>query len=74
MVRGNNVFLELLEKESRLPGEWDYLREFRRRDEQAIPDDEAIDRSLHRRRLVVEEGNHYRLRAPLMGRWLRRRV
>lgn len=74
VVRGNNVFLELLERESRLPGEWDYLRAFRRVEEQPVPDDEAMDRSLRRRRLVVEEDGRYRLRVPLMGRWLRQRV
>lgn len=74
VVRGNNVFLELLERESRLPGEWDYLRRFRRVEEQPVPDDEALDRSLRRRRLVVEEDGQYRLRVPLMGRWLRERV
>lgn len=73
VVRGNNVFLELLERESRLPGEWDYLRGFRRVEEQPVPEDEALDRSLRRRRLVVEEDGCYRLRVPLMGRWLRQR-
>lgn len=74
VVRGNNVFLELLEKESRLPGEWDYLRAFRSADEQAPPSDEAVARSLRRRLLVVEEDGRYRLRVPLMGRWLRERL
>jgi hypothetical protein len=74
VVRGNNVFLELLERESRLPGEWDYLRGFRKVEEQPVPEDEALDRSLRRRRLVVEEDGGYRLRVPLMGRWLRQRV
>jgi len=74
VVRGNNVFLELLERESRLPGEWDYLRAFRSTDEQPVPADEALDRSLRRRRLVVEEGGRYRLRVPLMARWLRERI
>ncbi len=74
VVRGNNVFLELLERESRLPGEWDYLREFRRVETQPIPTDEALERSLHRRRLVVEDDGRYRLRVPLMARWLRQRV
>jgi len=74
VVRGNNVFLELLERESRLPGEWDYLRAFRSIEEQPVPIDEALDRSLRRRRLVVEEGGRYRLRVPLMARWLRERI
>lgn len=74
VIRGNNVFLELLERESRLPGEWDYLRAFRRVEEQPVPDDEALDRSLRRRRLIVEEDGRYRLRVPLMARWLRQRM
>jgi hypothetical protein len=74
VVRGNNVLLELMERESRLPGEWDYLRAFRSREEQPVPSDEALDRSLRRRRLVTEEAGLYRLRVPLMGRWLRQRI
>jgi len=74
VVRGNNVFLELLERESRLSGEWDYLREFRRAETQPVPADEALERSLRRRRLVVEEDGRYRLRVPIMARWLRQRV
>jgi uncharacterized protein len=74
VVRGNNVFLELMERESRLPGEWDYLRTFRSIDEQPPPTDEALDRSLCRRRLVVENNGFYFLRVPLMARWLRQRV
>lgn len=74
IVRGNNVFLELLERESRLSGEWDYLRGFRKVREQAVPGDEALDRSLRRRQLVFEQDGLYRLRVPLMARWLRQRV
>jgi len=74
VVHGNNVFLELLKRESRLPGEWNYLRAFRTIEEQPVPIDEALDRSLRRRRLVVEEGGRYRLRVPLMARWLRERI
>jgi energy-coupling factor transporter ATP-binding protein EcfA2 len=73
VVRGNNVLLELMERESR-PDEWAYLRAFRSREEQPIPEDEALDRSLRRRRLVVEEAGRYRLRVPLMARWLRQRI
>ncbi|HKH43893.1 MAG TPA: AAA family ATPase [Thermoanaerobaculia bacterium] len=70
----NNTFLELLERESPLPGEWDYLRSFRSAEEQPVPSSEALDRSLRRRRLVIEEAGRYRLRVPLMARWLRQRV
>ena len=74
VVRGNNVFLELVEKESQLPGEWDYLRTFRTTEEQPAPADEAVARSLRRRRLVLEEDGRFRLRVPIMGRWLRDRL
>jgi hypothetical protein len=74
VVLGNNVFLELLERESRLPGEWDYLRVFRNTEEQPPPADVALARSLRRRLLVVEEQGKYRLRVPLMARWLRERI
>lgn len=72
--RGDNVLMELVERESRLPGEWDYVRAFRTTETQPIPDDEAIARSLRRRLLVTEEAGGFRLRVPLMGRWLRQRV
>ncbi len=73
VARGNNVFLELLEKESRLPGELGYLHAFRAADEQPVPTDQAVARSLRRRRLVSEQAGRFRLRVPLMGRWLRHR-
>ncbi len=73
VVRGDVVFRELLDRESTLPGEWDYLRAFRRREAQPPPADEAVERSLRRRLLIAEDGEHWRLRVPLMGRWLRQR-
>jgi hypothetical protein len=69
--RGDTVLRQLLEKECRLPGEWDYLRGFRLSEEQPPPTEEAIARSLKRRLLVVESGGTWRLRVPLMLRWLR---
>lgn len=51
-----------------------YLRGFRRRDTQPPPDDEAIYTSLRRRLLVEEAGDQWRLRVPLMQRWLRQRA
>lgn len=74
VVRGDNVLMELVERESKLPGEWDYVRAFRTVDLQPLPDDEAIARSLRRRLLVVEDAGRFRLRVPLMGRWLRQRL
>ncbi|MCG6860318.1 MAG: hypothetical protein LJE70_03405 [Chromatiaceae bacterium] len=52
---------------------WVYLRGFRERDLQPAPDDEDLRRSLRRRLLVTEEGDRWRLRVPLMQRWLRKR-
>jgi hypothetical protein len=73
IVSGDTVLRELMERESHLPGEWDYLRGFLRRDTQPPPEDEALHRSLRRRLLVVEDNGAWRLRVPLMQRWLRQR-
>lgn len=61
-----------MHSESTLEGEWAYLRGFARQTHQAPPADEAVGASLRRRQLVVEEGDQWRLRAPLMRRWLRK--
>ena len=71
--RGHNVFYQLFVKESCLPGELDYLRGFRTNDVQPPPPEEIVRRSLTRRLLVVADGEDWRLRAPLFGRWLRLR-
>ena len=73
VVSGDTVLRQLVQGESRLPGEWDYVRGFRRHDTQPPPDDEAVYRSLRRRLLVVEQNAEWRLRVPLMQRWLRER-
>jgi hypothetical protein len=75
IVRGHNVLYELMRRESSLPGEWEYLSAFRKREAQPPPEDEAIARSLRRRLLVVDEdaGGPWRLRVPLMRRWLLKR-
>ncbi len=74
VVHGDNVLYELLRRESKVDGEWDFLKTFASRDTQAAPVDEEIARSLRRRELVVEEGDVWRLRVPLMGRWLQERA
>lgn len=71
---GDLVFRQLMEKDCRAPGEWEYLCGFRERDLQSPPEADAIYRSLRRRLLVVEEGGKWQLRVPLMQRWLRRRT
>jgi hypothetical protein len=73
IVAGDTVLRELVERESRLPGEWDYLRTFRRLDSQPPPQDEALHRSLRRRLMVVEADGAWHMRVPLMQRWLRQR-
>ena len=75
IVRGHNVLYELMRGESSLPGEWEYLAAFRRQEAQPPPDDDAIGRSLRRRLLICEEGDNgpWRLRVPLMRRWLLKR-
>ena len=55
VVRGDTVLRQLLENESRLPGEWDYIQGFRRSDTQPPPGEDALHRSLRRRLLVAEE-------------------
>jgi hypothetical protein len=69
----DSVFEELMNRESTLPGEWEYLTAFRHHTTQPPPDNEAIYVSLRRRLLVEEENGEWRLRVPLMERWLRKR-
>ncbi len=75
VVSGDTVLRELVERECGLPGEWDYLRNFRRMDAQAPSADEGIERSLPRRRMIaVDAEGMWRMRVPLMQRWLRERA
>jgi len=73
VVRGDNVLRLLVQSESTLRGEWEYLVGFRRSETQAPPIEEALCTSLCRRLLVADEGGQWRLRVPLMQRWLRKR-
>jgi hypothetical protein len=73
ITAGDTVLRELMQGESALPGEWEYLAGFRSKGEQPPPDDEAIFRSLRHRQLIAEETGIWRLRVPLMQRWLRQR-
>ncbi len=73
IVSGHNVLYQLMRGESTLPGEWEYLSAFRKRETQSPPDNEAIYTSLRRRLLVEEENGEWRLRVPLMARWLKER-
>jgi hypothetical protein len=71
IARGHNVLYELLRRESMLPGEWEYLLAFRKIETQPPPDDENIAASIRRRLLIDEDNGQWRLRVPLMARWLR---
>ena len=76
IVRGHNVLYELMRRESFLPGEWEYLSAFRKQEAQPPPEDEAMASSLRRRMLVTmdDEVGQWRLRVPLMRRWLLKRA
>jgi hypothetical protein len=70
---GDTVLRQLLQPKDALPEEWEYLRGFRTRDVQPPPDNERVYQALRRRLLVAEENGEWRLRVPLMQRWLRQR-
>lgn len=71
--RGHAGLYELVCRECFLPGEWDYMERFRERESQPPPEDAKIARSLKRRLLVENDGAEWRMRVPLMRRWLRER-
>lgn len=73
IVSGDLVLRQLLERECRTAAEWAWLQGFRTADALPPPADDAAFTSLRRRLLIVPEGDHWRLRVPLMGRWLRER-
>jgi hypothetical protein len=70
IVKGHNVLYELSRRESRLPGEWEYLRGFAGSERQPPPADPRVYASLRRRLLLVESAGECVLRVPLMRRWL----
>ena len=73
IASGDAVLRQLVYSESRLAGEWEYLKGFRTHDLQEPPADEAVYQSLRRRLMVTEEDGRWRMRVPLMQRWLRER-
>lgn len=73
IVSGQIVLYQLMHDESKLPGEWDYLSNFRKTETQPPPQDEKIAASLRRRLLIEELNGEWRLRVPLMARWLKQR-
>jgi hypothetical protein len=68
--RGTVVLSELIEGECRTPAERQYLLGFRMADIQPPPPDEQVRRSLNRRLLIIQESERWRLRVPMMRRWL----
>ena len=69
--RATTTLMELIEFESLLQGEFAYLQGFRQSETQPPPTDPAVARSLRRRMLLADaDGGQYRLRVPLMRRWL----
>jgi AAA ATPase domain len=73
IIDGDTVLRQLMRGESEIPCEWEYLTGFRSKDQQSSPSDEAIFQSLRRRQLISEDSGMWRLRVPLMQRWLRQR-
>jgi hypothetical protein len=73
IVRGHNVLYQLLQQECQSDAEWQYLSGFRPADTQPPPTQDSVFRALKRRLLVEEVGSAWRLRVPLMERWLRKR-
>jgi len=73
LTAGDTVLRQLLRGEAS-EAEWAYINGFRRHDTQPPPQDEDVWRGLRRRLLVEEaEGGAWRLRVPLLQRWLRAR-
>jgi hypothetical protein len=63
---------KLLCPESTLSGDWEYLSTFRSATLSRYPMTNQ-SQSLRRRLLVEEEAGQWRLRVPMMSRWLRKR-
>jgi len=62
-----------VKSQGRVPGEWEYLAGFARRETQPVPEDEEVRRALNRRQLCMKaDSGEWRQRVPLMGRWLRK--
>jgi hypothetical protein len=73
VVRGHNVFAQLLYSECQNDAEKQYVLGFKRADNQPPPVDDNIARSLRCRQLITDNGNEWQLRVPLMQRWLQQR-
>jgi hypothetical protein len=70
VIRGDIVLRQLVRGECSLSGEWAYLDGFRTSEVQPAPREEVVRHSLRRRLLVTEGEDGWRMRVPLMRRWL----
>ena len=66
----HSTYHEILRKECDTEAEWTYLKRFRNAEVLPPPNDEDVYAALRRRQLVIEENGMWRLRVPLMRRWL----
>ncbi|MEN8906141.1 MAG: hypothetical protein ABF289_09325, partial [Clostridiales bacterium] len=66
-----NNFNQLLNEESKIEGEWDYILNFSENKFQNKPSNYKIRESLKRRYIVDEVNGKYKLKVPLMERWLK---
>ena len=73
-MQGDNVMIQLLENESKLPNEWEYLLGFKTQETQPLPANPAIVSSLQHRLLIRVEDDQVRLRVPLMQMWMQERA
>lgn len=69
---GDVVLGQLMHPNEALPEEWTYLCGFRTRDTQPPPENEVVYNALKRRLLAEVVDGEWRLRVPLMQRWLRK--
>jgi hypothetical protein len=71
VTSGDTVLRELIIGECRDPAELEYVSEFRRHTVLPPPDNHVVRDALRQRLLIVEQEDGWRLRVPLMQRWLR---
>jgi len=72
VVRGNNLFDEVIRGECFDSDEWSYLQRFARETELDPSPNQRMMESLWRRELLERRDGRYALKVPIVGRWLRR--
>ncbi len=68
----DTILRHIIKNDQTSNNEWKYLLRFRSCDTQPPPDDDEIAESIRRRLLIAEESGAWRLRVPVMERWLRK--